>query len=198
MDFLIPIAVLLLAVAGVALVLAKRGKARQAARTAQLYGARSTYQPTFDVPESQLPNSLPASENPAQPRKSDAADSGSGDNVRDLAERLANDIRQSLLKGNPKGEITVETTVTTTSTTEPRSHTTRVEGGSPSAGSSQPASGTKFTESSLSLTEADAVRIKALAAAGNRAEALSLLTAETGLGGMAAGTMLEMITEAEL
>ncbi|MDD0857213.1 hypothetical protein NHF46_04300 [Arthrobacter alpinus] len=58
--------------------------------------------------------------------------------------------------------------------------------------------GTGYTERSLSLTEADATRIKALAAAGQRAKALALLTAETGMGTMAAQTMLDMIMEAEL
>lgn len=195
MDFLILLAVLLLAVAVVLLIMAKRGKARQTARTAQQYGARSTYQPTFDVPQSQVPDSSTAWLDRGQPEPSQmrgAADGGSGDEVRDLAERLANDIRQSLLKGAPKGSVTVQTTVTTASTTPPWSNTTRVEGVSRST------DGTGYTERSLSLTEADATRIKALAAAGQREQALALLTAETGLGAMAAQAMLEMIMDAEL
>ncbi|AIY03681.1 hypothetical protein ART_4082 [Arthrobacter sp. PAMC 25486] len=46
MDVLIDVAVLLLAVALVALIMAKRGRARQAARTAQLYGHATTFQST--------------------------------------------------------------------------------------------------------------------------------------------------------
>lgn len=195
MDLLIPLAVLLLAVAVVLLIMAKRGKARQTARTAEQYGAGSTYQPTFDVPQSQIPDSSPALPDMGQPeplQRRGAPDGGSGDEVRDLAERLANDIRESLLKGVPKGSITVETTVTSTSTAPPWSHITGVQDVSRSTG------GTGYTERSLSLTEADATRIKALAAAGQRAKALALLTAETGMGTMAAQTMLDMIMEAEL
>ncbi len=180
MDLLIPLVVLLLVVAVVALLLAKQAKARQAERTARQYGAKSTHDATYQ----------PTYEDPAV-RPADAE-------IQEAMEAMAGNLAE-LLKKKGAGKGTFETTVTTTttSTSHPLTTTTTHHAG---PGTSGPASaagpaGTHYTERSISLTEQTAERVKALALAGQREEAVAVLTSETGMDGQGADMMVDMILE---
>lgn len=194
MDLLIPLIVVLLVAAVVLIVLGKMGKARQAKRTAQQYGAQSTYQPTFEDPSartSDFSGAATFSSTTAAPTTAPGPTPGSGTadpQVQEAMDAMAVNLAKLLKKKGLK-HATYETTVTTTSTSHPMTHTTSQPAGPDGAG------GTHYTERSISLTEETAGRVKALALGGQREEALALLRSEAGMDARGAELMLEMIVE---
>lgn len=103
---------------------------------------------------------------------------------------MARDL-SALLQSKTAGSVSYETTVTTTTSAPAQWATTT----SHTDFTAPPRNGTTYTERSISLTEETASRVKALALAGKRGEALELLAAETGMDGKGAFMMLEMIVE---
>lgn len=184
MDLLIPMAVLLLVVSVVFAMLAKQGRTRQAEQTARKYGVKSTCQPTFEDPAVR-PNASHG------PTAAPAATLGSVKvEAREIAERMARDLA-ALLQSRVAGSTTFEATTSTSSSTS-RPEATAM---SHAASMAPQPGGISFTERSTSLTEETAARVKSLALAGKRGEALALLSGETGMEGRSAERMLDMIVE---
>ncbi|MHA7175652.1 hypothetical protein ACX80D_03265 [Arthrobacter sp. Sr24] len=199
MDLLIPLIVVLLVAAVVLIVLGKLGKARQAERTAQQYGAQSTYQPTFEDPSARAPDfsgTATISRTTAGPTTAPGSTPSPGtadQQVQEAMEAMAVNLAELLKKKGLK-HATYETTSTSTST----STSTNANIPNPmTRATSQLAesAGTHYTERSLSLTEETAGRVKALALGGKREGALALLRNEAGMDARGAELMLEMIVE---
>lgn len=195
MDLLIPLIVVLLVAAVVLIVLGKLGKARQAERTAQQYGAQSTYQPTFEDPSARAPDfsgTATISRTTAGPTTAPGSTPSPGtadQQVQEAMEAMAVNLAE-LLKKKGLEHATYETTSTSTSTNAniPNPMTRATSQLAESAG-------THYTERSLSLTEETAGRVKALALGGKREGALALLRNEAGMDARGAELMLEMIVE---
>lgn len=197
------IAIALLIVAAILLIWGQLLKSRRLNRQRQLNGyqpVKSTYQPTFEDPAatagpSQGATAAPGSTTPetATPETAapeTAAPGSVEEQAREAAERMARDL-SALLQSKTAGSVSYETTVTTTTSAPAQWATTT----SHPDFTAPPPSGTTYTERSISLTEETASRVKALALAGKRGEALEMLGAETGMDGKGAFMMLEMIVE---
>lgn len=144
---------------------------------------KSTYQPTFEDPAA-----TGGSSQSTTPALTTAPGLPSVDaEAREVAERMARDLA-ALLQSKGARNVSFESTVTSTSSSQAPWVTSNA------AYTDQQRSST-YTERSISLTEETASRIKALALAGKRSEALDLLVAETGLDGKGALMMLDMIVE---
>lgn len=192
------IAIALLIVAAILLIWGQLLKSRRLNRQRQLNGyqpVKSTYEPTFEDPAatagpSQGAAAAPETAAPETAAPGSAAPESVEDEAREAAERMARDL-SALLQSKTAGSVSYETTVTTTTSAPAQWATTT----SHTDFTAPPRNGTTYRERSISLTEETACRVKALALAGKRGEALELLAAETGMDGKGAFMMLEMIVE---